>query len=49
MPTLPELLLAGRLAHRDGRLQVASPTPTGDPVQQEVTAAITSAGDGGGS
>ena len=33
---LTELLLAGRLAHRDGRLQVVSPTPTGDPVLDEV-------------
>jgi hypothetical protein len=33
---LTELLLAGRLANRDGRLQVVSPAPTGDPVLDEV-------------
>jgi hypothetical protein len=33
---IAELLLAGRLAHRDGRLQVDSAVPTGDPVLDEV-------------
>ncbi|HET9558288.1 MAG TPA: GPP34 family phosphoprotein, partial [Actinomycetota bacterium] len=33
---ITELLLAGRLAQRDDRLQVASASPTGDPVLDEV-------------
>src|SRR5688500_12737547 len=33
---ITELLLAGRLAYRDDRLQAASASPTGDPVLDEV-------------
>jgi hypothetical protein len=33
---LTELLLAGRFAHRDDRLEVASAAPTGDPVLDHV-------------
>lgn len=37
---LMELMLAGRLALADGRVTVADPAPTGDPIADEVLAAV---------